>query len=514
MVTHPVRLRGLLQSTSGAPSILQRTDQEFIPAILDELAAGDNFARIAGTIAQVKDTNGLLKLFQPVQRTFHVALLEGFCEIFGEPRLAARSIDSMGLVLRRVAVDENGRPSGNRYEAWCQAGAALRGWILLSTPEQDQDPDPARRPPALSAGNAEIDRRLSLLHGITQPLAEGVSPLFVAPPAVCEATHRTVLYGLVPLVSSEISEAPDPSAQESVYTAPDVQDKLLNHLHRYLKTGGPCSVPRAGQVVNASSAEAADLQEFMTLLQQVSIELDAFGEGPQSLALFNVLEGTTLTFSNNPLVTRSAGQFLQEATRVLLERDTSSGSTITMPLNWPQVSQQQGQAILTAVQASLTARRALVKPQEGRFDGLQRRYVLRAFIRVQREGDCPPELVWSDHSEPFTIAPWYETGDAPPVQVALPDLNRDALKRLKPNVVFAVPESLQNILAQNDPKKLAAGTGTQGSGSFGLDWLCSFSIPIITLCAFIVLNIFLQLFNIIFSWMLFIKICIPIPRRN
>jgi hypothetical protein len=41
--------------------------------------------------------------------------------------------------------------------------------------------------------------------------------------------------------------------------------------------------------------------------------------------------------------------------------------------------------------------------------------------------------------------------------------------------------------------------------------ICSFSIPIITLCALIVLMIFLSLLNIIFWWMPFLKICFPIP---
>ena len=45
-----------------------------------------------------------------------------------------------------------------------------------------------------------------------------------------------------------------------------------------------------------------------------------------------------------------------------------------------------------------------------------------------------------------------------------------------------------------------------------IGWLCCFSIPIITICAFIVLNIFLSLFNIIFQWLLWIRICLPFPR--
>jgi len=66
-------------------------------------------------------------------------------------------------------------------------------------------------------------------------------------------------------------------------------------------------------------------------------------------------------------------------------------------------------------------------------------------------------------------------------------------------------------LANNTPDDFLKGNANDGGGGVGLGWLCSFSLPIITLCAFIVLNIFLQLFNIIFFWMFYIKICIPIP---
>src|SRR5690606_7894520 len=105
-------------------------------------------------------------------------------------------------------------------------------------------------------------------------------------------------------------------------------------------------------------------------------------------------------------------------------------------------------------------------------------------------------------------------GGAPPVTVPLPDpTDRAALKALKPNVSFAVPKGLMDFMQANDAKKLIDGDGEKGSG-LAIDWICSFSIPIITLCAFIVLNIFLSLFDLIFRWLLFIKICLPIPRRQ
>jgi hypothetical protein len=43
--------------------------------------------------------------------------------------------------------------------------------------------------------------------------------------------------------------------------------------------------------------------------------------------------------------------------------------------------------------------------------------------------------------------------------------------------------------------------------------LCSFSIPIITICALIVLMIFISLLNIVFWWMPFLRICFPISLK-
>jgi hypothetical protein len=515
MVAGPVRLTGLLEP-SQAPNILQRTDQAFIPGILEELERGtDGLASLTGTLAGTRDEHGRLKLFHPVQRTFHVAVLETFCHSLGEPRLTRKRIESMGLVLRRLAADSQGNIVPNRLEAWCSAGSQLRGWIALGSPaEEDQDPEPARRPPVIDAGHPDINRRLDLLYGLKDPLTESVSPLFAAPPSACDAVNRTVVYGMIPVTSSDISEVPDPAAQEAVYTSPEMAGKLVKHFTKYLTASNGFSLPKSSQMLASTDAASTDaqMQDFLLALRQVAVELDAFGSTPQAKALYQVLQTISLPISDDPVSTQPAGEFLAAATRFLLELE---GPAVRMPLRWPTVSQSQADSILKASQAGLAARRALVKPNEGRFDLPGRLYQIRAFIRVLNDDGCSPELVWSQYSEPFTIAQWYESGNAPPVQILLPDLsNKEALKRLKPNVAFVVPESLQNMLSQNMPKKLADGEGGKGSGSLGIDWLCSFSLPIITLCAFIVLNIFLGLFNIIFNWMLFLKICIPIPKRN
>jgi hypothetical protein len=62
-------------------------------------------------------------------------------------------------------------------------------------------------------------------------------------------------------------------------------------------------------------------------------------------------------------------------------------------------------------------------------------------------------------------------------------------------------------------KDLDAGGGSckddQGA-SLGL--LCSFSIPIVTICALILLMIIVNLLDIIFKWMPYFFLCFPFPK--
>jgi hypothetical protein len=517
MVDHTVILRRLSPVKGEARSvlILERTDQEFIPSVLDELGREDGIARIDQTEARAS-AGGLLKLFQPVHRTFHVALFEVACATTGEPRLDPERIESAGLVIRRVSFDKNRR---RRVEGWRQKENLLRGWVAFRDEEDERlDPDPARRPARLKSGNAEIDRRLAATLNLSSTLGESVSPLFVAPPDVCKAARRTILYGVISLTSTEISEV---AGTPPPYEDPDVKAELRKHMPRFLQSGGSRTMPRAGAQLDHSAASSsslasdAPLREFVLMLRQLAIEFDAFGKTQQARELFAELNAIKLAFASN--ATRPAGDFLKEAAAILVELEGKGKNPppkITMPLAWPAISASQADRIYGLAVAAIKTQLDLVAPREGRFEAPGATYQLRAFVRVKRADGCPPITVWTNqYSQPFTIAPWYDAGNARPVQVSLPDLtDRSLLKSLKPNVAFNVPKNLFNMLQNNDPKKMVDGEGSDSTAGLSLDWICGFSIPIITLCAFIVLNIFLQLFDIIFRWLLFIKICIPFPR--
>ena len=507
VVEHPVVLRGLTlaglpSGAAGGPTLVARTDQDFIGAILDELGGERAAPAVSDHLLRVTAGQRHLKLQQPVHKAFNVALVEVACEIPGEPRLDPDRIESAGLVIRRVArgaVVERGRERAivERTEAWMQAGRSFRGWVRLRTPrELDRDPDPSRRPAELRSGHPEIDRRLVLAHGAPEPLAESVTPLFVTPPAVAAATRRTVLYGLVPVASTDVSEAPEPPPSYPI-------DLVRSHVPQYLRAStSPTAVVRGGEVVDASFADRPELSVYVTMLRQLAIECDAFGEGPAGRALFAALNEIALPYPDG--LARPAGDELGRATEILVRRGAGQ---LTLPTRWPPVSAALAERIATGFKAAMESRLAAIVPRRGRFDDLDALYRARAFVRISREDGCPPVLVWSAPSEPFTIAPWYETGA--PVEITLPGL--ESLKNLKPNVAFRMPESLFNVLQSNNLKDLTAGNGSSGGPGIGLGWICSFSIPIITFCAFIVLNIFLSLFDIIFRWLLFVKICLPVP---
>ncbi|HEX2726166.1 MAG TPA: hypothetical protein VHN20_10135, partial [Beijerinckiaceae bacterium] len=289
--------------------------------------------------------------------------------------------------------------------------------------------------------------------------------------------------------------------------------------------GESMALPRPGQTVAPGWRNEADippgasghspaLTKLVQMLRQLAIEFDAFGDAPASRALFAELETIRL-----PLVLRTgettprmvtAGAFLRACVPVLLERDAAAPGP-EMPVSWPALDASASGRLAGALSASLGERFKGLRGRSGRFDAAGARYQIRAFLRVRPECGCPARTVWSAYSEPFTIAPWYEGGGAPPVQVLLPDAtDRNLLKSLKPNVAFVVPPALNNLLGGN-PDDLVKGKG-EASPTPDLQWICAFNIPVITICAFIVLNIFLTLFDLIFRWLLFIKICIPFPK--
>ena len=493
MVTHSVQLRGPDLFGDERPVILERTDRNFIAALLSELETQAGRDALPSFVANER-VDGTLRLYQPVQRAFHLLLVDASCDTLGNPRIEASRIESAGMVLRRQRTGANNEEI---IEAWQGGKSGPRGWIDISGREK-VEPLVERRiaraapHPLLARNNAAF-----------LPLSEQVTPLFVAPPHICKAAGRTLLYGLIATTSSETSAAPT----SVEYAA----DELAQMIPVWLQhTAARPVLPYAGERIGAAHAQVEGklMANWMTFLSTLQIMFDAF-EGTTSVhqAFRADLDRIPLSFPDG--VTRSTSTFLQTSAELLVLNDSTVRS-ILMPTRWPTISATLSADFQHHVLSLVRLRSANILPTRNRFDEPQARYHIRAFARVRPSPDCPPDLVWSPRTEVFQIASWYDNGPTPPLQIQLPDLLPGGFKKLKPNVTFQVPASLFNFLQKNNPKRLMKGEAKKGSEG-GLGWICGFNIPIITLVAFILLWVIIYLLNFVFFWLPWVRICIPFP---
>ena len=503
MVKHPVILRGFGAAPledEAPPLIVKRTEEDFVQALLDGLGEKESRNELGAPTAADRP-NGRLKLSQPMHRAFHLVVMEAVCERPGRPRLNPRDIESAGFVIRRVS----GQGSITADQGWQRAGKQVLGWQNFPSESWRMDPDPERRPVrALRAPNG-VQVALTRLRVATEPARESAVPMFVAPPEICEQAGRTVLYGVVPTASAE-----ERTSREPVTVDADVVTTLMPE---FLREGAgnyrPFGTTRYLTMVQVKTAEATGLTGtfglFLLGLRTLHQVWRVFS-APEAANLLAELQGVQVEFQHGR--TDNLSHYLSEAARIFLAERPENG-VIEVPDVWPFPEAALAQRYFNAAKLTLEAHYAGSPPQIKRFDEPGAEYRIHSFIRVRGDDDCPPRLCWSAPSERFTIAPWWENG-GPVHTISMPDV--DALRALKPNVAFAMPPKLANLLNRMNPEDMLKGKG-EASASPELGWICSFSIPIITLCAFIVLNIFLGLFNLIFQWMLFIKICLPFPKK-
>lgn len=139
-------------------------------------------------------------------------------------------------------------------------------------------------------------------------------------------------------------------------------------------------------------------------------------------------------------------------------------------------------------------------------------YAVWCWVRVAGRDPCEaPVLIWTQASEPFSIAEPTDVLGARPATITLPDLSRlirdiprIAKAKARPFAGFAAPPN-SGYLTGDDPK------ATQRA--WGIGFVCSFGIPVLTICAYILFSIIFSILILIpgFFWMLLLKLCIPIP---
>ena len=527
MVGHTVILRGLglpgLSSDTDGPTVLSIIEQDFLGWFLSRMEAPEGQAELGprDAFSRVNDA-GEPRFYQPVHRSFNIVAVEVACEVDGLPRLDPKNILGAGVTMRRYVSDTEAKAAGpgdtfatyaSGLYGWKSRAGKILGWrpVTGGTGRFAPDVSSEYRELAAQGKNGRILKHATGLLTEEETASEAFTPLFAVPDTLCEKLGKTILYGYLPVTSDERSE--EDGAPDAPFTEDDISERLPSLLWstNRVETEAP-QAPLANQTINTSdAADPSDaLDVILAALRYLSQEAGLFLEDKPTETLRNELKKYSVKLHGADSYTNFY-DFLKAANTSLLERNPNITKQ-ALPISWPSFSTTQESSIVQAALEAVSARWTELSPGESRYQNMNARYEIQAFVRVDRSDcGCPPLTVWTEPRRPIEIVPWYEGGEAPPTVVELP--NPSGLKgKITPNVAFKVPEEIQKFMSGLKLDKLMEGE--QPKDKLGWGMICGFSIPIITICAFFVLQIFLVLFHILFWWLPFIRICIPFPKKG
>jgi hypothetical protein len=158
-------------------------------------------------------------------------------------------------------------------------------------------------------------------------------------------------------------------------------------------------------------------------------------------------------------------------------------------------------------------------------------YVIRCVYERPACGELHEDVV-SGATERFQLAGFFDP-DAParPIRIGLPvDTTPAGLRKFDKNTAFVMSDVLcgqiarlrgltfgdliRSVLPWPLHKDLSVPDGgpcKQGASGPNVGLICSLSIPIITICALLLLMIMISLLDIIFRWIPFFIVCFPLP---
>src|SRR6185503_15680167 len=157
-------------------------------------------------------------------------------------------------------------------------------------------------------------------------------------------------------------------------------------------------------------------------------------------------------------------------------------------------------------------------------DALEGWFVIRCVYSRPVCGKLHDDVV-SAPTQHFQLAGFFDP-DAParPIRIGLPiDTTPKGLRKFDRNTAFVISDTLCGQIARM--KEITFGDlvmsilpwpfhrelSAPDKGPCGFGMMCSLSIPIITLCALILLIIMVSLLEMIFHWMPFFITCFPLP---
>jgi hypothetical protein len=482
----------------------------------------------------------------PLHRAFHVVGGEVVCDRLGLPALDPRKITSAGFVIRKIA--------GGREQAWMIEDGEALGW--QNAPAQLRDPDVHRR----LCANGVVHKRAE------RPTYSGeeTHPLHVLKAADAAGKTHTLLYGYLPLggfhYHRDPAQALDVDSQQAVATA--VQEslpwpfgfrrpldqswqpaysrpidrgrpskamfELLRVLTNRYHLGEQNIADNAALERHAAQLELYDLDHLPASLR------DQIHDDGTRGAFLPHARGTLIDYlkacfdrgADNPLVRWIV---LQEkridaagglAALSQLERlpSSSGNGTLELSLLITQSDAQEIRALLGQRLREQTLAKVREIPLPKFTQGAGDLYQIAIFVRSLND-EGKEQIQWADaraRSIPFRVAAPFDPEASRPALIQMPTL-ADLKRGLAKGVSILTPGDtfdLMNSLKLGKGATPDAVPDEEPGPGLGLQWICSFSLPVITLVAMILLMIMIVMLNLVFFWLPFVRICLPFPKMK
>lgn len=485
--TAPAPLWAAPAAPPAVPALLRFETDAFMDELTTALVAVPN--RLAGYLARSEShrqppvgttradwhptvAGGVTKLYQPVHGHFALVAASLICRVPGLPdRAVKRPAEQVGFVVRKKAADVESAWTTKPDKTWVEVPSEQETYLVP---------------------------------------AEEVFPLF--PVVIPGSPQRSLHVGLIPTSSRETFQAapdtlPDTEADPRLE---ELQTRVFDPLAAiYAARAAGTAVPTETRV----EATLFVLLDLADILVKAGADWVTTTQAPPSggtqWAVYDHLRRAGLDGTNWLVSVREAWK----------QRDRISGEA-TGSFSPAYDLWNGGDTLDTGGLAKVFAEVLKQKPVAAvampvpvpKYDpAAGTRYVVRCVYR--RPACRPPHAaVVGAASAEFTIAPFFDP-DAPsrPVRIPLPaDTSLAGLRKYGRSVAFLASAKLRRQMGRVNKDTLKGELGPDKG--FDLGEICSFSLPIITICAMILLILIVIVLNIVFFWMPIFRLCFPIPK--
>lgn len=483
----------------------------------------------------------------PLHRAFHLVSCEVVCDRLGHPALDPGKIISAGFVIRRLG--------GHREQAWMLEDGEALGW--QDAPAEFRDPDVHRR----LCANGVLRQRGD------QPSFSGeeVHPLHPLNTTDDAGKIHTLLFGYVPLggfhYQRNTNAAVDASSMQTAQNAAAESLPWPFGFRQPLNTNwkseqgilidqGRPSKPmfellrvlvnryhlgESGIENNAALEKyCAALRFYDNTHLPAHLRGRAYSDSNHALFvssrikldLFSYLKTCFAQKDDNPLVRwiiqqeqaiDTAGDLDKLAKLDKLPASSGKGD-LPYSLFILASDAQEIRTLLDQRLRDQTLRLVQEIPLPKFSQAADDLYQIVPFVRFRNEEDHE-QIQWADtgaRSIVFRVAAPFDPEASRPSLIQMPSLS-DLKRGLAKGAIMITPADTFNLINR---LKLNKGVGPDtvpegepGPG-LGVQWICSFSLPVITLVAMILLMIMISLLNIVFFWMPWVRICLPFPKMK